>query len=171
MRRQIGVLTPCVIGGLLVLLMALNACGADDTKGPLPSIDHDPSSAVSLTPQQVFVRASESSRAQASYRAEITRLQKVPQDDVFFLNRIVSKGVYQAPDELQVSVDIALEGPTGKTSLQAEQISTGGRSYVKDPDTGEWEVSSKPNVTPLQELVFGQIGIGSKDTNPVGMLT
>ena len=140
--------------------MALTGCGADDANGPSARLGQSPSDQVSLTPQQVFLRTVEITGEQPSYRAEVEELQRFPQEGTFFVTRTVSRGVYQAPDQIEVSTEITFEAPTGTTSYQAELISTGGTSYHKDPESGEWTAHTGPNITPLEETGLTPSGEG-----------
>ena len=129
---------------ILAALIALAACG------PVSSLPED---APLLTPQQVLLRAAETSGAQDSYRVEINDTQKFTQDDAGLVTRTDSTGIYRPPDRLKVVTEVTYQASHGEpVTFRTEQISIGLTNYRRDPETEEWRVDAHPNVTPLDEL-------------------
>ena len=129
---------------VLAALIALAACG------PVSSPAED---APLLTPQQVLLRAAETSGAQDSYQVEINDIQKFTQDDAVLVTGTDSTGIYQPPDRLRVSTEVTYQASHGEpVTFRTEQISIGLTNYRRDPETEEWRVDAHPNVTPLDEL-------------------
>ncbi len=105
-----------------------------------------------LTPQEWYSSAVEATTSGVSYRAEVEEVHRVPHDDFFFVDRRLFDWVYVSPSELEFSAEIVLEAPTGKTTLHAGAIVTGGTIYALDPESGEWSIDTRPVVAPADEL-------------------
>ena len=128
------------------ILAFLTACGP---------VDSPPDAAPRLTPQQVLLRAIETSGAQESYRAEINDVLQVTQEDILFVTRTDSMGEYLPPDRLRVSTAITYEASTGEQiTFQTEAVSIGLTTYQRDPDSGVWGVNAHPITMPLEEIVL-----------------
>lgn len=133
-------------GMALAALLAFAACSPADSPRE---------SAPQFTPQQVLLRAAETSGAQESYRAEINDIQQVTQEDILLVTRTNSTGVYLPPDRLRVATEITYEASTGEQiTFQTEAVSIGLTTYQKDPELGEWRVTAHPSTTPLEEIAL-----------------
>ena len=133
-------------GMALAALLAFAACSPADSPRE---------SAPQFTPQQVLLRAAETSGAQESYRAEINDIQQVTQEDILLVTRTNSTGVYLPPDQLRAATEITYEASTGEqVTFQTEAVSIGLTTYQKDPESGEWRVTAHPSTTPLEEIAL-----------------
>ena len=147
---------------ILAALIARAACGP---------VSSPPGDAPLLTPQQVLLRAVETSGAQDSYRVEINDTQKFTQDDAVLVTRTDSTGIYQPPDRLRVATEVSYQASHGeRVTFHTEQISIGLTNYRLDPDTEEWEVDAHPNVTPLDELELTSESLQALEFGPDGIL-
>ena len=132
--------------------MSLAALASFAACGP---VDSPPEAAPRFTPQQVLIRAAETSGAQESYRAEINDVVQVTQEDILFVTRTNSIGEYLPPDRLRVATEITYEASTGEqVTFRTEAVSIGLTTYQKDPESGVWRVNAHPITTPLEEIIL-----------------
>ena len=158
--------TRWVVAMLVVVLVAALACGDGDADGgtetaavaptstpeptatftptptptPTPSPTPSPTSTptpVPVSAREVLEASLEAMDALSSFHFELEMVLSVESEDFALDIPIELSGDFQAPDRVRASVLLTLLFLT----IETEVVSIGDTQYVKDPETGEWQVS------------------------------
>ncbi len=117
------------------------AAAPTHTPKPTPTRTPTPTpTPVPLTAQDILEQALAAMAEADSYHFVMDLQMKVEAEGLSMEVPMLFEGDFQAPDRMQGSMEISVLG----LSVEVAMVIVGDTTYVSDPETGEWEVSTEP---------------------------
>ena len=137
------------------------------TATPTPTVTPSPTPSARLPSAEDILEAStEAMMAVSSFHFELDVVVKVESDDFALDLPVEISGDYQAPDRIKASLKMVVIFLT----IETEMVSLGNTQYIKEPETGEWQVTVGESSIFLDPAQFVQVELENlKDLAIVGL--